>query len=165
MKGYKGTDKDMKCRGFQYELDKIFIVDDDIKLCRNGIHFCKNLKDVFQFYRNDDENRFFEVEAAGVVKGDGKKFVASKVRFIRELSSIEVNRIFYNNGYTDGSGNAYSYGFGNGSGDGYNCNTIFDFGYGDGNSYGNGNGNGCCYNYYGNGGSCDNDIYKTIKFL
>lgn len=41
MKGYKGFDKDFKCRGMQYEENKIFEVDEAI-ICEKGLHFSEN---------------------------------------------------------------------------------------------------------------------------
>lgn len=46
MKVYKATDKDMKCRGFQYEIGKTAEVEGDIGLCKNGIHACEMPLDV-----------------------------------------------------------------------------------------------------------------------
>ena len=46
MKVYKATDKDMKCRGFQYELGKTAEVKGDIELCENGLHACEMPLDV-----------------------------------------------------------------------------------------------------------------------
>lgn len=65
VEGYKGTDKDMKCRDFQYELNKQFDMPEDaeIKTCSNGFHFCLYLKDTFDFYNIGNCNRFFKVKA------------------------------------------------------------------------------------------------------
>ena len=124
MKGYKGMDANMQCRGMQFEIGKSYHVDGEIEVCSNGLHFCKQLKDVFDFY-NREGNRFFEIETLGIVKTDRTKSATSDLRIIRELSDIEINRIVY--GYGDGNGNGDGYGDGYGNGDG-NGN-----GYGDGN--------------------------------
>ena len=113
MKGYKGMNAHMKCRGMQYEVGKTYHADGDINVCSNGLHFCKRLKDVFDFYKREG-NRFFEVEASGVVKTEGRKSAASDLRIIRELDDIEINRTVYGSGNGDG----YGYGYGNGYGDG-----------------------------------------------
>ena len=128
MKGYKGMKSDMTCRGKKYEIGKTY-TEENVKLCIRGIHWCKNLKNVFDFYDADGSNRFFEVDA-DEVETDGYKSVASTLTVIRELSEIEINRIVYGNGYGDGDGN----------GDGNVYGYVY--GYGDGNGYGNGNGNG-----------------------
>ena len=63
--GYKGTDKDMKCRDFQYEIGKVYDMPDDAKIkeCESGFHLCLNLKDVFEYYSVWKNNRFFKVRA------------------------------------------------------------------------------------------------------
>lgn len=66
VKGYKGTDRDMCCKGLQYEIggQRDYIgKDEDIALCWSGFHFCRELKDVFGYYCVGKGNRFFEVEA------------------------------------------------------------------------------------------------------
>lgn len=63
--GYKGTDKDMKCRGYQYELGKRFdIPEGEVAIpCHNGFHLCPRLDQVFGYYEVRDNNRFFKVKA------------------------------------------------------------------------------------------------------
>lgn len=63
--GYKGTDKDMRCRDVQFELGKTFVIENgkEIKECENGYHLCRNLKDVFQYYDLSAGNRYFKVRA------------------------------------------------------------------------------------------------------
>ena len=115
MKGYKGMDASMRCRGMQYEVGKSYHVDGAIEVCQNGLHFCERLRDVFDYYERDG-NRFFEVEASGTVRTEGRKSAASDLIIIRELEDIEINRIAY------GNGNGYGYGDGDGYGDGYGKN-------------------------------------------
>ena len=103
MKGYKGMTKDMTCRGMKFEIGGTYHVDGEIELCLNGLHFCKNLRDVFDFYARKDDNRYFEVETDKPVKTDGKKSVTSDLTIVRELADKEVNRCCY--GYGDGYGN------------------------------------------------------------
>jgi hypothetical protein len=38
MKGYKGFDKDLKCKGFQYEVGKTYECKGKIEFCSNGRH-------------------------------------------------------------------------------------------------------------------------------
>ena len=68
IKGYKGFDKDLKCRGFQYEVGKEYVTDSAIA-CTTGFHCCENPFDVFGYYAPCDDNgsmnRFCEVEAGG----------------------------------------------------------------------------------------------------
>ena len=46
MKGYKGFDKNLKCRGFQYEIGKEFEEDVKPECCERGFHFCEYPLDV-----------------------------------------------------------------------------------------------------------------------
>ena len=68
IKAYKGFDKDLKCRGFQYEVGKEYVTDHAIA-CTTGFHCCENPFDVFGYYApcnsNGFMNRFCEVEAGG----------------------------------------------------------------------------------------------------
>ena len=96
VKGFKGTDKNMQCKGnYQYELGRFFDMNsgDDVELCYSGFHFCKNLENVFRYYSIGDGNRFFEVEAL-VKKSDwdtyDDKYAAKSIHFIRELTVDEV---------------------------------------------------------------------------
>ena len=116
VKGFKGTDKGMRCQDYQYELGKQFDLDEDVEpvVCSKGFHFCKSLENVFRHYKIGDGHRFFEVEAL-VRKSDldpkkkdyakytnvvqslyhtsshyDDKYAAKSIRFIRELTVDEV---------------------------------------------------------------------------
>lgn len=47
MKAYKGFNKDMTCRGFQYEVGKTYETD-EADLCNSGFHACKNPLELLQ---------------------------------------------------------------------------------------------------------------------
>ena len=145
IKGYKGMELDMTCRGMRFKIGETYHVDGNISVCHNGIHFCERLSDVFDFYERD-KHRFFEVEAVGIIKKVGSKSATSDMKIIRELDDIEINRTCY------GNGDGYGYGYGDGNGYGYG------YGYGDGNGYGNGYGYGYGYGYGGN-------IQKILLFV
>ena len=87
MKVYKATDKDMKCRGFQYELGKTAEVEGDIKLCEKGLHACKMPLDVLCYYAPGDGSRYFEAELEDVSdeKGDDTKRVGKKLTLSAEI--------------------------------------------------------------------------------
>ena len=66
MKVYKATDKDMKCRGLQYEIGKTIEADGELKLCENGLHACESPLELFYYYSPADGSRYFEADADGV---------------------------------------------------------------------------------------------------
>ena len=61
MKVYKGTDKNLQCRGFQYEVGKEY-VEDKADLCIAGFHGCENALDVLSYYPPTGGNRFVEAD-------------------------------------------------------------------------------------------------------
>ena len=63
---YKATDKNMQCRGKQYEVGKTYH-EDKADCCHAGMHACKNPLDVLHYYPLRDSPRFFEVECGGNV--------------------------------------------------------------------------------------------------
>lgn len=79
MKVYKGTDKDMRCRGLQYEIGKPAVVEGDISMCNNGLHACEMPLDVFNYYPPCN-SRYFVGELDGVSNeqsGDSKRLAAN----------------------------------------------------------------------------------------
>ena len=92
MKGYKGTDENMKCRGMQYEVGKAYHVDGTIELCHNGLHFCRNLRDVFDFYERDNDSRYFEVVASGAIQIGANKCAASDLTMQTRLARKGIKR-------------------------------------------------------------------------
>ena len=66
MKVYKATDKDMKCRRFQYELGKAAEVKGNIELYKNGLHACEMPLDVLGYYAPGNGSRYFEAELEDV---------------------------------------------------------------------------------------------------
>ena len=89
IKGYKGFDKDLKCRGFQYEVGKTYETD-YAKTCKHGFHFCENPFDVFGYYPpcgNNGLNRFCEVDGCGEIDKDDdcSKIACSKIKIGTEI--------------------------------------------------------------------------------
>ena len=87
MKTYKATDKNMKCRDFQYELGKTAEVDGDIELCKNGLHACEMPLDVLGYYAPGDGSRYFEAELEDVSdeKGDDTERFGKKLTLSAEI--------------------------------------------------------------------------------
>ena len=63
---YKAMDRNMQCRGKQYEVGKTYR-EDKADCCRAGMHACENPLDVLHYYLLKDSPRFFEVECGGNV--------------------------------------------------------------------------------------------------
>ena len=94
MKVYKGTDKDMKCRGFQYELGVTVKTDDAIRCGNKGFHSCEAPFDVLRYYPNRDGNRFFVATADGKIDrfgADGGKIASSVITLDKEISFDELH--------------------------------------------------------------------------
>lgn len=63
---YKAMNKNMMCRGKQYEIGKTYH-EDKADCCHAGMHACENPLDVLHYYPLKDSPRFFEVECGGDV--------------------------------------------------------------------------------------------------
>ena len=83
---YKGTDKDMKCRDFQFETGKEY-EEAEAKLCEKGFHGCEYPLDVFAHYAPAD-SRFFVADLDGVTdeeaEGDSKR-AGTKIKLRAEI--------------------------------------------------------------------------------
>lgn len=91
MKAYKGFDKDLKCRGFQYEIGKEY-EEKEAKVCKKGFHACTNPLNVLQYYPPCYENRYCEVEQDGEFSenGDDSKVASTKIKISNEISLEEL---------------------------------------------------------------------------
>ena len=91
MKGYKGFDKNWKCRDMQYEVGKTY-EEAEARLCNKGLHFCENPFDVFSYYSPENQSRYAVVEAENVTdeKDSDKKRVAKKLTIKTELNLIGI---------------------------------------------------------------------------
>jgi len=87
MKAYKGFNKDMTCRGFQYKEGETYETD-KAKVCKSGFHACENPLDCLQYY-GPGKSVYHEVELDGEIdrRHDGDTKVATtKIKIGAELS-------------------------------------------------------------------------------
>ena len=87
MKVYKGTDKNMRCRGYQYELGKTEETDQAV-LCESGFHACERPLDVLAYY-GPANSRYFVADLEEVSperQPEDTKVVGKKITMQAELS-------------------------------------------------------------------------------
>ena len=86
IKSYKGFDKDLKCRGFQFEIGKEF-EEPAAKACERGFHACEMPIEVLKYYEPGKQSRYCEVEQSGEISrhGDDSKIASSKIKIGAEI--------------------------------------------------------------------------------
>ena len=86
IKAYKGFDKGLKCRGFQYEIGKTYETD-KADLCAAGFHACEAPLNVWDYYPPVEGNRYCEVEMGDVSeqRDSDTKRVAKKITIGAEI--------------------------------------------------------------------------------
>ena len=91
IKGFKGFNPDMTCRGFQYEVGKEYETK-KAKACEEGFHFCEYPLDVLGYYTPSTikgMNRFCEVEGSGDFdKSESDKVACTKIKIKAEIGII-----------------------------------------------------------------------------
>lgn len=95
MEGYKVFEPDWTCRGFQYEVGKTFEEDVTPSCCNRGFHFCKELKDCFNYYPFNPDNKVAKVIALGEIdeESDDSKCCTNKTQIVEEISWEDVLRM------------------------------------------------------------------------
>ena len=93
MKGYKGFNKDLKCREKQYEVGKEY-TEPEAELCENGLHFCEAPHHCFSYY-GAGESRFCEVEAndadvSGKTDSDDSKRASKHLKIGVEIDASAI---------------------------------------------------------------------------
>ena len=88
--GYKGFDKDFKCRGMQYEVGKTFTAEKAV-ICEEGLHFCEIPLDVFRYYAPADSRyAVVSTDAEVVSDNDDSKKCTTSLRVDEEISLDEL---------------------------------------------------------------------------
>ena len=93
MKVYKGTDKNMQCRGYQYEIGKTEKSDGSIRCGDKGFHSCEAPFDVLRYYPIRDGNRYFSAEASGEIdrtNANDSKIASSELTIKAEVGLPEL---------------------------------------------------------------------------
>ena len=87
---YKGFDKDLKCRDFQFEIGKTYFHDGLVRVCESGFHACENPWDVLSYYPIID-SRFCVVEQSGEIRthDDDSKVASASITISVELKLPE----------------------------------------------------------------------------
>ena len=85
LKAFKGFDKRLRCRGFQYEVGKEY-QEPGASLCCKGFHACENPLDTFRYYPPTD-SRYCEVEIDdnGQRNGDDSKVCGRHIKVGAEI--------------------------------------------------------------------------------
>ena len=97
MKTYKGFNKDMTCRDFQYEEGKEYEATGEIKCCNNGFHACEDPLDCFNYYA-PGQSVYHEVEQSGELSrnNDGESKVASsKIKIGARLDIAKIVNLHF----------------------------------------------------------------------
>ena len=94
IKSYKAFDKNMQCRGFQYEVGKEYEMDGEIKCCERGFHACKSPMEVWDHY-DMLNSRFAEVEQSGKIdeEGNSTKVCSSHIKIKAELKLADIIKV------------------------------------------------------------------------
>ncbi|WP_208645500.1 A1S_2505 family phage non-structural protein [Mucilaginibacter endophyticus] len=93
--GFKGFDKGMNCRGYQYSENAEFFHDQEPSLCNHGFHFCESPLDVFNYYPPEIGREYAHVEAFGAVEKDGDKTATNKLRVKAKLSLGKLFKLHF----------------------------------------------------------------------
>ena len=91
---YKGFNKDLKCRDFQYEVGKEYEINGEIECCKRGFHACKSPMEVWDHY-DMLNSRFAEVELSGKIEEEenSTKVCSSCIKIKAELKLADIINI------------------------------------------------------------------------
>ena len=96
MKGYKGFNKGLVCRGKQYAENTIF-EEDKAEICNSGMHFCELPHQVFEHYSPGENHEFADIEALDeVFTDDNRKYCTKKLKVGAKISAFDICKISVN---------------------------------------------------------------------
>ena len=96
MKGYKGFEKGLVCRGKQYAENTVF-GEDEAEICNSGMHFCELPHQVFEHYSPGKNHEFAEVEALDeAFTDDNRKYCTKKLKVGTKVSVFDICKISVN---------------------------------------------------------------------
>lgn len=115
MEGYKVFESDWTCRGFQFEVGKIYEEDTKPLCCNRGFHFCKELSDCFNHYSFNPNNKVAKVIALGEIdeESSGSKCCTNKIQIVEEIAWEDVLRMVNLGKGNTGNRNSGDYNSGN----------------------------------------------------
>ena len=126
MIGYKAFNKDLTCRGFQYEIGQTYSMDESPIPCQRGFHFCKSIVETYQYYDMSDNTRICKIEALGeVATDDNVKYCTNVIKILEEITEDwdrKGNSNSTNSGYCN-SGNRNSGNWNSGNRNSGDCNS------------------------------------------
>ena len=131
MIGYKAFNKDLTCRGFQYEIGQTYSMDESPVPCQRGFHFCKSIAETYGYYSMSDDTRICKIEALGkVATNDDKKYCTNVIKILEEITE-DWERKGNSNSTNTGNRNTGDWNSGNwnsgnwntGNGNSGNCNS------------------------------------------
>ena len=103
LEGYKITNSDYSCRGFKYELNHTYSMEEDPTTCKSGFHFCKELADCFRYYPpekisfekyNLDIYKFLKVKSNGTTYQLRDKYCTNNITILEECTTEEILKAF-----------------------------------------------------------------------
>lgn len=92
---YKYMNTKMCCSGFQYEIGKTYKTD-KVKINEYGFHACLNPQDMFVFYSQGKNSRYFKVKLSGEIAKCGMwdtNVAATEITILEEINVYELLNI------------------------------------------------------------------------
>jgi YD repeat-containing protein len=92
MIAYKAT-YNFKCRNQTYKVGKTYTAD-RMEMCNHGIHCCKEMHNVLNYYRPTKDFVLLEIEVLGNIEEEGNKLVTDKIKVLRVVPKEEYTPEF-----------------------------------------------------------------------